>query len=52
VIPVAHMGHWLMAVGFAGPPLTIIGGVVAMAIRERHRDRHEASDYSRGARSG
>jgi hypothetical protein len=37
VIPVAHMGHWLMAVGFAGPPLTVIGGVVAMALRERRR---------------
>ena len=38
MIPVAHMGHWLMAVGFAGPPLTVIGGVSAMAFRERRRD--------------
>jgi hypothetical protein len=38
MILVAHAGHWLMAVGFAGPPLTIIGGVLAMAIRERRRD--------------
>ena len=35
---VAHAGHWLMSVGFAGPPLMIIGGVIAMALRERNRD--------------
>ncbi len=35
---VAHAGHWLMSVGFAVPPLMIIGGVIAMALRERHRD--------------
>jgi hypothetical protein len=39
ILPLAHMGHWLMGIGFAGPPLAVIGGVVAMAIRER---RHEA----------
>jgi hypothetical protein len=38
VILVAHAGHWLMGVGFAGPPLAMIAGVVAMAIRERRRD--------------
>jgi hypothetical protein len=50
VIPVAHMGHWLMAVGFAGPPLTVIGGVLAMAIRERRRDPQssEARSGNRG----
>ena len=43
MIPVAHMGHWLMGVGFAGPPLTIIGGVVVIAVRERRREANEAS---------
>ena len=38
ILPLAHMGHWLMGVGFAGPPLMVIGGVAAMAIRERRRD--------------
>lgn len=38
MIVVAHAGHWLMGVGFAGPPLVIIGGVVAMALRERRAD--------------
>jgi hypothetical protein len=36
-IPIAHAGHWLIAVGFAGAPLTVIAGVVAMAIAERRR---------------
>jgi hypothetical protein len=44
VILVAHAGHWLMGIGFAGPPLAIIGGVVAMAIRERRRDDGIASN--------
>lgn len=35
---VAHAGHWLLSVGFAAPPLLIIGGVLALAMRERHRD--------------
>jgi hypothetical protein len=43
MILVAHAGHWLMGVGFAGPPLAIIGGVVAMAIRERRHDRDGAT---------
>lgn len=34
---VAHAGHWLMAVGFAGAPLMVISGVVAMAVAERRR---------------
>ena len=34
---VAHAGHWLMGVGFAGPPLMLIGGVAVLAIRERRR---------------
>jgi hypothetical protein len=35
---IAHAGHWLMGVGFAGPPLMMIAGVVVMALRERRRD--------------
>ena len=34
---VAHAGHWLMGIGFAGPPLMLIGGVAVMALRERRR---------------
>ena len=35
---IAHAGHWLLAVGYAGAPLLVIAGVAAMAIRERQRD--------------
>ncbi len=35
----AHAGHWLTSIGFAVAPLTVIAGVVAMALRERHRDQ-------------
>jgi hypothetical protein len=34
---VAHAGHWLLALGFAGAPLMVIGGIVAIAIGERRR---------------
>ena len=43
-LPLAHMGHWLMGVGFAGPPLLVIGGVAAMAIRERRREGDPSPD--------
>ena len=33
----AHAGHWLTTVGFAAAPLTVIAGVVAMALAERRR---------------
>lgn len=33
----AHAGHWLSTVGFALAPLTVIAGVVALAIAERRR---------------
>jgi uncharacterized membrane protein len=36
---VAHAGHWLMGLGFAAAPLTVIGGIVAMALAERRRER-------------
>ena len=37
-LPLAHAGHWLMSIGFAGAPLTVIAAVVIMALRERRRD--------------
>jgi hypothetical protein len=43
MILVAHAGHWLMGVGFAGSPHAITGGVLAMAIRERRHDRDGAA---------
>ena len=36
---VAHAGHWLLALGFAGAPLTVIAGIAAIAISERRRSR-------------
>jgi hypothetical protein len=36
---IAHAGHWLSSVGFALAPLTVIAGLVAMAIAERRRSR-------------
>ncbi len=36
---VAHAGHWLTTIGFALAPLTVITGIVAMAIHERRRER-------------
>jgi hypothetical protein len=34
---IAHAGHWLTTVGFALAPLTVIAGVVALALRERRQ---------------
>lgn len=34
---VAHAGHWLSGLAFAFAPLTVIGGLLAVAIRERQR---------------
>lgn len=34
----AHAGHWLSTIGFAAAPLTVIGGIVALALTERRRD--------------
>ncbi len=42
-IPLAHAGHWLMSIGFAGAPLTVIGGVVLLALRERRRGGRDPS---------
>jgi hypothetical protein len=38
-LPIAHAGHWLMGIGFAGAPLTVIGGIAVMAWKERRRER-------------
>ena len=38
MIVVAHAGHWLMGLGFASAPLTVIGGIAVIAIRERRRE--------------
>ena len=34
---VAHAGHWLVSVGFAGPPLLVVVALVVMTVRERRR---------------
>ncbi|MFI5122608.1 MAG: hypothetical protein ACHQJ5_06895 [Vicinamibacteria bacterium] len=36
-ILVAHAGHWVIAVGFAGARLTVMAGIVALALIERRR---------------
>ena len=38
-LPLAHMGHWLMGVGFASAPLTVIAGIAFIAWRERRSSR-------------
>ena len=35
---IAHAGHWLLALGYAGAPLTVIAGIAVIALRERRRD--------------
>jgi hypothetical protein len=42
-VVVAHAGHWLMGLGFASAPLTVIGGIAFLAIREHRRDQGSAS---------
>ena len=34
----AHAGHWLLALGYAGAPLMVIAGVAFLALRDRRRD--------------
>ena len=34
----AHAGHWLLGLGYAGAPLIVIAGIAVIALRERHRD--------------
>jgi hypothetical protein len=36
-LPAAHAGHWLISLAFAGPPLAMIGGLIALGVRERRR---------------
>jgi hypothetical protein len=38
MIVLAHAGHWLMGIGFAGAPLTVIAGIAFLAVRERRRE--------------
>jgi hypothetical protein len=38
VVLIAHAGHWLPTVGFALGPLTVIGAIAVMVVRERRRD--------------
>ena len=38
MIPLAHAGHWLMGIGFASAPLTVIAAIAVIAIRERRRE--------------
>jgi hypothetical protein len=38
-IVLAHAGHWLETIGFALAPLTVIAGLVAIALAERRRGR-------------
>ena len=35
----AHAGHWLVSVGFAGAPLTVIAGIGFLVWRERRESR-------------
>jgi hypothetical protein len=37
IIVVAHAGHWLTTIGFALGPLTVIGAIAVVALRERRR---------------
>ena len=39
ILPLAHAGHWLMGVGFAGAPLTVIAAVAVLAWREHRREQ-------------
>jgi hypothetical protein len=34
---VAHAGHWLLTLGYAGAPLIVIAGIGVLALRERRR---------------
>ena len=33
----AHAGHWLLPLGFAGAPLMVIAGIAVLALRQRRR---------------
>jgi hypothetical protein len=37
--PAAHAGHWLLALGYASAPLTVIAGLAFLAWRERRGSR-------------
>ena len=33
----AHAGHWLISLSFAGPPLLLVLALVVLTVRERRR---------------
>ena len=35
----AHAAHWLVSIGFAGAPLTVIAGIGLLVWRERRESR-------------
>ena len=39
IVVLAHAGHWLTTIGFALAPLTVIAGIVAIAVAEGRRGR-------------
>ena len=40
---IAHSGHWLVNVVYAGPVLVIVGWLGFTTLRERRRERRAAS---------
>ena len=34
---VAHAGHWLVSLSFAGPPVLLVLALLVMSLRERAR---------------
>jgi hypothetical protein len=43
VIPLAHPGHWIESLAFAAPALLLPVALAVMVLRERRRERREAS---------
>jgi hypothetical protein len=39
VVPLAHAGHVIEAIAFAGPAIVLPIGLAVMALRERRRER-------------
>lgn len=44
---VAHAGHWLVSLGFAGPPVLLVLALVVMGVRERRREGAGEPDDAR-----
>ena len=49
VVPLAHPGHWVESLAFAGPVLLLPLALGAMVLRERRRARREGPDASPNA---